>query len=68
MTLHSPQVHGFFSVPVDHLNALKVLARHFRSRALTNTVVVSPDLGNAKAASHFAVLCSCPWLPGASSA
>src|SRR5207247_7266432 len=28
MTLHSPQVHGFFSVPVDHMNALKVLARH----------------------------------------
>ena len=32
MTLHSPQVHGFFSVPVDHLNALDVLARHFRKR------------------------------------
>ena len=32
MTLHSPQVHGFFSVPVDHMNALKVLARHFRSQ------------------------------------
>src|SRR3981081_2034394 len=30
MTLHSPQVHGFFSVPVDHMNALKVLARNFR--------------------------------------
>ena len=23
MTLHSPQVHGFFSVPVDHLHALR---------------------------------------------
>jgi ribose-phosphate pyrophosphokinase len=54
MTLHSPQVHGFFSVPVDHMNALKVLARHFRRRRLRDTVVVSPDLGNAKAASHFA--------------
>jgi ribose-phosphate pyrophosphokinase len=54
MTLHSPQVHGFFSVPVDHMNALKVLASHFRGRNLKNTVVVSPDLGNAKEASHFA--------------
>jgi ribose-phosphate pyrophosphokinase len=54
MTLHSEQVHGFFNVPVDHLNALDVLARHFQRRRLTNTVVVSPDLGNAKAASHFA--------------
>ena len=31
MTLHAPQVHGFFSVPVDHLNALGVLAEHFRA-------------------------------------
>ena len=30
MALHSPQVHGFFSVPVDHLNAVNVLADHFR--------------------------------------
>ena len=30
MTLHAPQVHGFFSVPVDHLTALGVLAEHFR--------------------------------------
>ena len=54
MTLHSPQVHGFFSVPVDHMNALEVLSRHFRRQRLANTVVVSPDLGNAKEASHFA--------------
>jgi ribose-phosphate pyrophosphokinase len=54
MTLHSPQVHGFFSVPVDHMNALEVLARHFRRRGLKNTVIVSPDLGYAKEASHFA--------------
>src|SRR5947209_20632907 len=47
MTLHSPQVHGFFSVPVDHLHALRELAGHFAGRDLTNTVV-SPDLGNAK--------------------
>jgi ribose-phosphate pyrophosphokinase len=64
MTLHSPQVHGFFSVPVDHMNALKVLARHFLSRNLKNTVVVSPDLGNAKAASHFARLLGLPVAAG----
>jgi len=60
MTLHSPQVHGFFSVPVDHMNALKVLATHFRKRDLKNTVVVSPDLGNAKEATHFARLLELP--------
>jgi ribose-phosphate pyrophosphokinase len=64
MTLHSPQVHGFFSVPVDHLNALKVLARHFRTQSLKNTVVVSPDLGNAKEASHFARSLGLPMAAG----
>ena len=56
MDLHSPQVHGFFSVPVDHLNAVKELAGHFRGRNLSNTVVVSPDLGNAKTATQLARL------------
>ncbi len=64
MTLHSPQVHGFFSVPVDHMNALKVLAGHFRRRDLRNTVVVSPDLGNAKPASHFARMLKLPVAAG----
>jgi ribose-phosphate pyrophosphokinase len=64
MTLHSAQVHGFFSVPVDHLNALKVLSQHFRRRKLKNTVVVSPDLGNAKAASHFARMLKLPVAAG----
>jgi ribose-phosphate pyrophosphokinase len=54
MTLHSPQVHGFFSIPVDHLHALRELAQHFRQYDLSNGVVVSPDLGNAKQAARFA--------------
>jgi ribose-phosphate pyrophosphokinase len=64
LTLHAPQVHGFFSVPVDHLNALGVLARHFRGRELRNTVVVSPDLGNAKSATAFARLLGLPVAAG----
>jgi len=54
MALHAQQVHGFFSVPVDQLTALPVLAEHFRSRDLSNAVVVSPDFGNAKEAGRFA--------------
>ncbi|MBD0844129.1 ribose-phosphate diphosphokinase [Streptomyces sp. TRM68416] len=54
MTLHSPQVHGFFSVPVDHLHALRELATHFRQYDLSRATVVSPDLGNAKEAAAFA--------------
>ena len=65
MTLHSPQVHGFFSVPVDHLHALRELADHFRRYDLSNTVVVSPDLGNAKEAAAFARMLGTPVAAGA---
>ena len=54
LTLHSPEVHGFFSVPVDHLHALRELTAHFRRRDLSHTVVLSPDLGYAKSAAAFA--------------
>ncbi len=65
MTLHSPQVHGFFSIPVDHLHALRELAGHFRGQDLSDTVVVSPDLGNAKAAAAFARRLGLPVAAGA---
>jgi ribose-phosphate pyrophosphokinase len=64
MTFHAPQVHGFFSVPVDHLTALGVLAEYFRDQDLSNTVVVSPDLGNAKSATQFARLLGLPVAAG----
>lgn len=64
MTLHSEQVHGFFPMPVDHLNALRVLAPHFRDRDLANTVVVSPDLGHAKPAGAFARMLGVPVASG----
>jgi ribose-phosphate pyrophosphokinase len=64
MTLHAPQVHGFFSVPVDHLTALGVLAEHYRDQDLTDAVVVSPDLGNAKTATHFSRLLGLPVAAG----
>ena len=64
MTLHAPQVHGFFSVPVDHLTALGVLADHFRGQDLTDAVVVSPDFGNAKTATQFSRLLGLPVAAG----
>lgn len=54
MSLHSPQVHGFFTVPTDHLTAQTVFVRHFRSRDLSNSVVLAPDIGHAKRASKLA--------------
>lgn len=66
MALHAPQVHGFFSTPVDHLTAIGVLADHFRhgERDLRDCIVVSPDLGNAKVATQFARLLGLPVAAG----
>lgn len=65
MALHSMQVHGFFSVPVDHLHALAAMAGHFSRLDLSRTTVVSPDLGNAKPASAFARILGVPLATGA---
>ena len=66
MALHSPQVHGMFEMPVDHLSANHVMAEHFRNNGdLSNAVVVSPDFGNVKEANHFARLLDLPVAAGA---
>src|ERR1700744_1077462 len=65
LNLHSPQVHGFFSVPVDHLHALRELAGHFGGHDLPNAIVVSPDLGYAKSAAAFARRLGLPVAAGA---
>ena len=54
MTLHSPQVHGFFAVPTDPLTARFLFTRYFRKRDLSNTIVVTPDAGGAKSTARFA--------------
>ncbi len=54
MDLHSDQVHGFFSVPVDHLTAIPTLAKHFEARLDTSRMVaVATDAGGAKRAGRF---------------
>jgi len=60
MTLHSPQVHGFFDVPLDHLTSLRVLVDYFKQQDLSDTVLVSPDVGYAKPASKLAAALGVP--------
>jgi ribose-phosphate pyrophosphokinase len=52
--LHAAQIQGFFNIPVDHMFASPVLVSHFRSLALPNLTVVSPDAGGVERARHFA--------------
>ena len=56
MDLHAGQIQGFFTIPVDHMTAVPLFARHFRDLGLTGegVVSVSPDAGRAKQAVRFA--------------
>ncbi|HBU12335.1 MAG TPA: ribose-phosphate pyrophosphokinase [Clostridiales bacterium] len=55
MDLHSPQVQGFFRVPVDHLLSLPILCEYIKTMDLMeDLVVVSPDAGFAKTARKYA--------------
>jgi ribose-phosphate pyrophosphokinase len=61
MDLHAPQVHGFFSVPVDHLTAIPLITDYIRTRYdLNNSVVVAADAGGAKRVGRVAALLKLP--------
>ena len=57
MDLHSPQIQGFFKIPVDHLQSMPLLADFMRREAAGNdAVVVATDAGGAKDAGKLASL------------
>jgi ribose-phosphate pyrophosphokinase len=64
MDLHSPQIQGFFKIPVDHLYATPVLADYFKKKQIPNLVVAAPDVGFAKQANKFAKLMNTPLVLG----
>jgi ribose-phosphate pyrophosphokinase len=60
MTLHSPQVHGFFRIPTDPLTARGIFVNHLHELQMetkfdgSNTIVVAPDYGRAGSAARLA--------------
>ncbi len=60
MDLHSPQIQGFFRVPVDHLYGWHALSDHVKSLNIPDLVVCSPDIGFAKDAANYAALLGVP--------
>lgn len=53
MDLHSPAIEGFFDIPVDHLRAAPILARHINRQGLQDLVIVSPDAGGVARAEEL---------------
>jgi ribose-phosphate pyrophosphokinase len=58
--LHSPQVEGFFHVPVENLAAVLEIAEALRARVEPGSVIVSPDAGGIKLASAYGARLRCP--------
>jgi ribose-phosphate pyrophosphokinase len=58
--LHSPQVEGFFHVPVANLTAVPVISDALKREMEPGSVVVSPDMGGMKLASAYASRLGCP--------
>lgn len=54
MDLHSPQIQGFFTIPLDHLTAADLLYSYIAAKKIPNLVVVATDAGFAKEASVYA--------------
>ena len=64
MMLHSPQVHGFFDLPTDPLSSRRVFHEYLTGRDLSDTIIVSPDMGQAKSAARFAQSLGLPVAAG----
>jgi ribose-phosphate pyrophosphokinase len=64
MDLHSPQIQGFFHIPVDHMYGRHVLCNHIRGLSIPDLVVCSPDIGFAKDAASYANLLGAPVVIG----
>ena len=54
MDLHSAQIQGYFDIPFDHVYGSPVVLDYLRSKALSDLVVVSPDVGGVARARAFA--------------
>jgi len=59
MDLHQGQIQGFFSIPVDELTAVDMLAKYVTGLGMEDLVVVS-ELGFAKKARNFAEKLNAP--------
>ena len=61
LDLHQGQIQGFFDIPVNHLSALPLFADYYDAMGFDtdNLVVVSPDVGRAKAAKKLSDMLGC---------
>ena len=60
MDLHSPQIQGFFRIPVDQLMAAPLISNFYKERDLSNHVLIAGDAGEMKELGRYANLLQLP--------
>lgn len=62
MDLHTPELEGFFRIPVEHVSATKALADAVRPAVSESTVIVAPDSGAVRIAEQYQRMLGCPMV------
>jgi ribose-phosphate pyrophosphokinase len=60
MDLHTPQIQGFFDIPVEHLYGVPILGQYFQEKGLEDIVIVAPHNGSIGRARKVANLLHVP--------
>ncbi len=60
MDLHAPQIQGFFDIPVDNLQGVRILSEAIHDKQLDNLMIFSPDAGGVHRARKMAKYLEAP--------
>jgi ribose-phosphate pyrophosphokinase len=60
LDLHNAAAEGFFSIPVEHLSGVPLLAEAIRPALAGNSLLVAPDLGAVKLVHRYADVLDLP--------
>ena len=60
--LHATQIQGFFSIPMDHLTAVPIMANYLKKKEFKDAVIVSPDAGRTKMAEKYTDILQMPMV------
>lgn len=60
MDLHTPQLQGFFDIPVEHLIGVPILTQYFADKGLEDMVIVAPHNGSIGRARKMASFLHAP--------
>lgn len=58
--LHAAQIQGFFNIPVDEMQALRLICNYIQAKGVEDLCIVSPDHGGAKRARKMSEFFDCP--------